>query len=106
MECRIRVRGHLDPAWGDRLAGLRVAHEGGGVSLLVGPLPDQAALHGVLLRLFDLGLPLVSLDTTEVPPRDRTSGSRDPPDAGMAAFATPGVGGAPRGRRGTWPADP
>ncbi len=106
MECRIRVRGHLDPAWGDRLAGLRVAHEDGGVSLLAGPLPDQAALHGVLLRLFDLGLPLVSLDTAGVPPRDRTSGSRDPPDAGMAAFAPPGVGGAPRGGRGAWPADP
>lgn len=104
MECRIRVRGHLDPAWGDRLAGLRVAHEGGGVSLLVGPLPDQAALHGVLLRLFDLGLPLVSLDTTEVPPRDRTSGSRDPPDAGMAASDTPEVGGATSGGRGTSPA--
>lgn len=40
MECRIRVRGHLDPTWGDRLAGLRIAHEEGGVSLLVGPLPD------------------------------------------------------------------
>ena len=65
MECRIRVRGHLDPAWGDRLAGLRVAHEDGGISLLAGSLPDQAALHGVPLRLINLGLPLVSLDTTD-----------------------------------------
>ena len=105
MECRIRVRGHLDPAWGDRLAGLRVAHEDGGVSLLAGPLADQAALHGVLLQLFALGLPLLSLDTAEVPPRNRTIGSRDPPDAGMTASATPEVGGATRGGRGTSPAD-
>lgn len=105
MECRIRVRGHLDPAWGDRLAGLRVAHEDGGVSLLAGPLPDRAALRGVLLRLFDLGLALVSLDTAEVPPRDRTIGSRDPPDAVMIASAPPEVGGAMRGGRGMEPAD-
>lgn len=104
MECRIRVRGHLGPAWGDRLAGLRVAHEGGGVSLLTSPLPDQAALHGVLLRLFDLGLPLVSLDTAEVPPRDRTIGSRGPPNAGMTASGPPELGGATRGGRGTSPA--
>ncbi len=69
MECRIRVRGHLDPAWGDRLAGLRIAHEEGGSSLLVGTLTDQAALHGVLLHLMRLGLALLALETREVPPR-------------------------------------
>ena len=80
MECRIRVRGHLDPAWGDRLAGLRIAHEPSGCSLLVGPLADQAALHGVLPHLIRLALPLLSLETREVPAR----GGRDG-EAGTAA---------------------
>lgn len=74
MECRIRVRGHPDPIWERHLAGLRIIHEGDGVSLLVGPLPDQAALHGVLLLLFRLGLPLLSLETREGREREGTVG--------------------------------
>lgn len=76
MECRIRARGHLDPAWGDRLAGLRIAHEADGASLIVGTLPDQAALHGVLLHLMRLGLALLALETRVVPPRRGTGGAR------------------------------
>lgn len=79
MECCIRVRGHLDPVWQGRLAGLRITHADGGVSILSGHLRDQAALHGVLLRLIDLGLPLLALETH---------------DAGDPQAATaPGMGG-------------
>ena len=85
MECRIRVRGHLDPAWGDRLAGLRVAHEDGGITLLAGSLPDQAALHGVLLRLFDLGLLLLALETREIPARAGGQGEGDASGGGGRA---------------------
>ena len=85
MECRIRVRGHLDSAWGDRLAGLQVAHEGDGCSLLRGQLADQAALHGVLLHLIRLGLPLLALETRETPARANGREERDAADGGNHA---------------------
>ncbi len=46
MYCRIRVQAHLDPSWQHRFAGLRIAHETAGTTLLSGSLPDQAALQG------------------------------------------------------------
>lgn len=74
MECKIRVRGHLDRAWQGRLADLRITHEATGCSLLAGQLPDQAALHGVLLQIIRLGLPLLSFDIGESPRPGRTPG--------------------------------
>jgi hypothetical protein len=56
---QIRLRGELDPGWSDWFDGLRVAAEGGG-TLLVGRM-DQATLHGVLKRVRDLGVPLISV---------------------------------------------
>ena len=61
----IRVRGHLDETWADWLSGLAIRHEPGGDSLLSGSLPDQAALHGVLNRLRDLGVQLISVNPVE-----------------------------------------
>ena len=72
MEYRIRVRGHLDPAWSSRLAGAEIAHEEGGTCLLSGRLPDQAALHALLVRLINLSLPLLSLATSDLPPNLQT----------------------------------
>ena len=57
----LRVQGHLDARWADRLEGLAFTHEVDGTTTLTGPLVDQAALHGLLARIRDLGLPLVSL---------------------------------------------
>ncbi|WP_406830628.1 hypothetical protein ABEG17_16780 [Pedococcus sp. KACC 23699] len=51
----LRVGGHLDPHWSAHLGGLTVCHERDGTSTLTGPLVDQAALHGVLAGLRDLG---------------------------------------------------
>jgi hypothetical protein len=65
MHYRIRVQGHLDRSWQDRLEGLRIEHEEAGTTLLSGPLPDQAALHGVLLQIIRLGLTLLSLETSQ-----------------------------------------
>ena len=56
----IRVEGHLDERWADWLEGLTFAHETDGTTTLTGPLADQAALHGVLNRIRDLALPIVS----------------------------------------------
>ena len=57
----IRVQGHLDERWADWLEGLAFTHERDGTTTLVGPLADQAALHGVLSRIHDLALPIVSV---------------------------------------------
>jgi hypothetical protein len=61
----IRVQGHLDHSWQDRFEGLRLEHQDAGTTLLSGPLPDQAALHGVLLLIIRLSLTLLSLETSE-----------------------------------------
>jgi hypothetical protein len=57
----IRVEGHLDERWADWLHGLTFTHETDGTTTLTGPLADQAALHGVLNRIRDLALPIVSV---------------------------------------------
>ena len=59
---RIRVRGHLDDRWVDWFGGLELQREDDGTTVLFGPIVDQAALHGVLKGIRDLGLPLLSVD--------------------------------------------
>ena len=54
MHYHIRVQGHLDPSWQDRFGGLRIEQQEAGTTLLSGTLPDQAALHGVLLQIIRL----------------------------------------------------
>ena len=66
MYYTIRVRGHLDTSWQDRFSGLCIKHQETGTTLLSGTLPDQAALHGMLLQIIRLGLTLLSLETSEV----------------------------------------
>jgi hypothetical protein len=57
----IRIKGHLGDRWADRFEGMTFAHESDGTTLLCGPLVDQAALHGLLNGIRDLGLALVSV---------------------------------------------
>ena len=65
----IRVAGHLPPQWADWFEGLAISLEENGDTLLTGPALDQAALHGLLKKVRDLGLSLVSVSSieTEVP---------------------------------------
>ncbi len=58
---QIRVKGRLGSQWADWFAGLTITAEGNGDTLLTGPVVDQAALHGLLRRVRDLGLPLLSV---------------------------------------------
>ena len=58
----IRVRGHLAPCWSEYFAGWTLSHTQGGDTLLAGPVLDQAALHGLLARVRDLNLTLISLN--------------------------------------------
>ena len=58
----IRIKGHLDQHWTDWFAGLQLTHLEENETLLSGTLPDQAALHGVLARIGDLNLTLLSVE--------------------------------------------
>ena len=59
----IRVKGHLDQRWADWFDGLSFTHDSDGTTLLAGQLADQAALHGVLNKIRDLSLPIISVQT-------------------------------------------
>jgi hypothetical protein len=58
---QIRIKGHLGRQWTDWFGGLTLTLEDNGETLLTGPVVDQAALHGVLRKVRDLGMPLLSV---------------------------------------------
>jgi hypothetical protein len=60
MIYQIRIKGHLGPQWTNWFEGLTITLEDNGDTLLTGPVVDQAALHDLLKRVRDLGLPLIS----------------------------------------------
>jgi len=58
---QIRLQGHLSPHWADWFEGMDISLEDNGDTLLTGPVVDQAALHGLLRKVRDLGMPLLSV---------------------------------------------
>ena len=62
---QIRLKGHLVREWTDWFEGLTITLEDNGDTLLTGPVVDQAALHGLLKKVRDLGMPLVSVSPVE-----------------------------------------
>jgi hypothetical protein len=67
---QIRIKSHLDPDWTDWFEGLTISQEDDGDTLLTGPVVDQSALHGLLKKVRDLGMSLVSINPL---PIDETS---------------------------------
>jgi len=72
----IRIKGHLDSGWVDWFGGLTITLEVDGDTLLAGPVVDQAALYGLLKKVRDLGMPLLSVNLMK-------------PDPGRAAEVKP-----------------
>ena len=75
----IRVRSHLESRWAAWFDGMTLTHADDGTTVLTGPVVDQAALHGLLRKVRDLGLPLFSVTRIEpFPPHASTSAPRQP----------------------------
>ncbi len=72
----ITVRGHLAEHWSAWFEGLTITNTATGEALLAGPVADQAALHGLLIKIRDLGLPLIAVVPGSTPEDDGT-GNRD-----------------------------
>ena len=70
----IRIQGHLDQHWTMWFEGLAISYQSDGSTLLRGPLADEAALHGVLIKVRDLALPLLAMKRITEPGTDRDPG--------------------------------
>jgi hypothetical protein len=70
MDYHIRIKGHLTADWADWFGGLTITLEESGDTLLAGPVADQAALHALLRKVRDLGIPLISVAQVRPDPAD------------------------------------
>src|SRR5438034_10564294 len=81
MVYQIRIKGHLGRQWTDWFGGLTLTLEDNGETLLTGPVVDQAALHGVLRKVRDVGMPLLSVNRV-------TPGQAEAPDVKQCSVAS------------------
>jgi len=63
---RIKVKGHLDSSWSEWFEGLAVTNEENETTALTGTVADQAALHGLIAKVRDMGLPLLLVERVEI----------------------------------------
>ena len=66
QQVEIRVKGRIDERWSEWFDGLTITHSDQDETVLTGPVPDQAALYGLVAKLRDIGLPLVSVNPSEI----------------------------------------
>jgi hypothetical protein len=62
MNYQVRIKGHLDYKWSEWFGNMTISLENNGDTIVTGPVVDQAALHGLLKRVRDLGMPLISVN--------------------------------------------
>jgi len=74
----IRLKGHLDTRWVAWFDGLSLSHESDGTTVISGSIADQAALHGLLQKVRDVGLPLVSVICVDPDPAETPAGEPRP----------------------------
>ncbi len=74
----IRVKGHLDGCWSEWFDGLTITNSENGVAVLSGEIVDQAALHGVLNKVRNLNLPLISVTSVDPDQQEPVIGSAEP----------------------------
>ena len=65
QQVEIRIEGHLDQSWADWLDGFTLTHTEEGETILTGEITDQAALYGLIAKLRDLGVKLISVNSGE-----------------------------------------
>jgi len=65
INCEIKIKGRLEERWKEWFEGLTFTYERDGTTTLSGPLPDQAALHSILIKIRDMNLTLISVTQTE-----------------------------------------
>lgn len=65
INCEIKIKGRLEDRWSEWFEGLAFTHESDGTTTLSGSLPDQAALHSILLKIRDMNLTLISVTQSE-----------------------------------------
>jgi hypothetical protein len=68
--CEIKIKGRLEQRWTEWFEGLTFTYDDDGTTTLSGPLPDQAALHSILLKIRDMNLTLISVSQIEPSPED------------------------------------
>ena len=76
MVYKIRLKGHLGPQWTDWFGGATLRLEANGETLLTCPVADQAALHGLLRKVCDLGMPLLAVIRIEPGQADASGGTQ------------------------------
>ena len=76
MVYKIRLKGHLGPQWTDWFGGATLSLEANGETLLTCPVADQAALHGLLRKVRDLGMPLLAVIRIEPGQADASGGTQ------------------------------
>jgi hypothetical protein len=66
QQVKLRIKGHIPPRWSEWFGGLTITQSGLDETVLSGPVQDEAALYGIISRLRDLGLKLISLSSEEI----------------------------------------
>ncbi len=92
MVCEIKIKGHLGHQWEEWFTGLTIVLAEDGSTLLTGPVVDQAALHGLLKKVRDLGMPLLAVNFPATGPRESPQPTTNKPSMDQSGIDDPLTG--------------